>query len=40
MLIARGHNAADLAFLRSFWAHELVGFAVTSELAAATPMLA
>jgi hypothetical protein len=40
MLIARGRDAADVHFLRSFWAHELVGFAVTTELAAATPLLA
>ena len=31
VLIARGRDAADVPFLRSFGAHELVGFAVTSE---------
>lgn len=40
VLIARGRDAADVPFLRSFGEHELVGFAVTTELAAATPLLA
>ena len=34
VLIARGRDAADVPFLRSFGEHELVGFAVTTELAA------
>ena len=40
VLIARGRDAADVPFLRSFGEHELVGFAVTTELAAAAPLLA
>jgi transglutaminase-like putative cysteine protease len=37
VLIARGRDAADVPFLRSFGAHELVGFAVTTESVAAEP---
>jgi hypothetical protein len=37
VLIARGRDAADVPFLRSFGAHELVGFAVTTEIAAPDP---
>jgi hypothetical protein len=37
VLIARGRDAADVPFLRSFGAHELVGFAVTTEIVAAEP---
>jgi transglutaminase-like putative cysteine protease len=40
VLIARGRDAADVPFLRSFGEHELVGFAVTTEIVAATPLLA
>ena len=35
VLIARGRDAADVPFLRSFGAHELVSFAVTTESVAA-----
>ena len=35
VLIARGRDAADVPFLRSFGEHELVGFAVTTEIVAA-----
>ena len=31
MLIARGRDAADVPFLRSFGAHELTGFQVITE---------
>ena len=34
VLIARGRDATDVPFLRSFGEHELVGFEVTTELAA------
>jgi len=37
VLIARGRDAADVPFLRSFGEHELVGFAVTTESVAAEP---
>jgi transglutaminase-like putative cysteine protease len=37
VLIARGRDAADVPFLRSFGAHELAGFAVTTEIVAAEP---
>jgi hypothetical protein len=39
VLIARGRDAADVPFLRSFGAHELVGFAVTTEIVAPEPEL-
>ena len=31
VLIARGHDAADVPFLRSFGAHALIGFQVITE---------
>ena len=40
VLIARGRDAADMSFLRSFGEHEPVGFAVTTKFAAATPLQA
>ena len=39
VLIARGRDAADVPFLRSFGAHELVGLAVTTEIVAPEPEL-
>ena len=39
VLIARGRDAADVPFLRSFGAHQLSGFQVITEAIAPTPSL-